>query len=247
MPIASTYDYTRCMTTETTTPVEVITKQLACGDCHDELIVAKLVTPEVMDSNSYANDLSAFFCHHCKEHMGKTEQQELTTDCYTVCFCGEKSSIYTTGLKVLPEAVPFLQPDTIKETEWFHATRVEDWLHLIQSSPQRPYVHAGTKAAALQLAADQYFNGNPEHDEDIFLWKLTINPNAVIAEDIVDDESRWNRTVQKCSREHLGGDIQRYLNRWESSGSISLLLDPLTISSATMSHIRREDCASYIK
>jgi hypothetical protein len=118
----------------------------------------------------------------------------------------------------------------VKSIAWFHATNIYNWLEEINytddEDENRPYVHLGSKEAALELAKWKYLE-DPDGDNEMFyLWQVTLNVEALLADALLEDNNDWFYEVADSTRKTLGGDVIRYLNKWESAGSISLLADP---------------------
>lgn len=206
--------------------------------------------PKPMDAIAAANGLSAFSCTRCKQHLPKTAESRFWDDNVGYeCPCGATMSIYSLGYEtaLLPSSAPLLEKEAVKNVHWFHATAREDWMHAVTSGELIPYVHVGSRESALERAAQEYFTNTHSFTPSIYLWEVSIRPEAVIADDILNDEDNWCRTVTQCAREHIGGDVQRYLNKRESAGSISLMLDPRTLLAVQMVQINEEDCFTVLE
>lgn len=218
-------------------------KVLSCGDCDKGLKrFGHVITPQAMGES----DVSAYACPVCEETVTKEQELQLKRDSSVTCINHHKFSIRNTKLKVLPTAVPLMSEDVTKQTIWYHATKVRNWHEAV--SEAGIYVHAGSREAALERAADKFFlNRKKMERHKIYLWELSINPDAVIADVILSDENQWPKEVTFCTREHLGGDVQRYLNRWESTGSISILADPRAFKAIRVKTVRTKECAPFMK
>lgn len=222
-------------------------KQISCSGCSGwEKLSVDVLHPEEMNSGT---EMSGFYCKSCGTHLTMEAEMEMKFNEVVECVCGTLLGSYTAPLRVKPDSVPVLRDkEAVKTTIWYHATNIPDWLAKVSAGEDRPYVHVGTYDAAAELAAGRYWpNGENGATGDVFLWEVMVNPEAVISDDIVQDENQWCETVQSCSREHLGGDVQRYLNRWEGTGAISLLIDPKMLTEVKLTKLKAEDCARFIQ
>lgn len=229
-------------------------KQIVCDDCCEagfSAFTAEVIRPAVMSWEDYHADMSAFTCP-CGAHLRKTDS---ITDYNTLaldlsmgerftCRCGQTVDEQNAVLTILPTSEAALDAGTLIYTQWFHATTVEDWLNKVQADSI--YIHAGTKEAALERVRDSHFDDPYSEPTDVYLWQFSISPFAVVADDILKDENRWSTHVSDCTRGHLGGDVQRYLNTWESTGSVSVLLDPAWIIEAKAIRLTESDCRKML-
>lgn len=88
-----------------------------------------------------------------------------------------------------------------------------------------PIVHVGSRYSAEQRAAHMGTYDN--------LFKLRISPEATIDPEIWEDqEDSWE--VAMVDYEY---DVTRYVNMWESPGSISLLVKPTVIDLVSQTHV----------
>lgn len=222
------------------------TKQIGCSDCmsRSRNYYSDILTPEVMESSLSPAQFSAFACHTCGSHITKEGEKQVKIDGYAECSCGRIVDGIMARLLMAPSSVPFLDKKHITSEVWYHTTNVEDWFEAVTDSSERPYVHVGRESAALERAFNCYWdNGQTEAQGDVFMWQLMVSPDAVIANEIIQDEDTWCERVTECSRKHLGGDVQRYLNKWEGTGEISLLIDPKFLIPVQVGKISRGDCS----
>lgn len=192
------------------------------------------IYPELMPQSAFDADLSAFRCEGCAGHISKQEESESQiwhekplVDC---SLCGETQ---TGSITVEPSSSSLLLQGEAERTIWFHATYVDDWFEKISTghgmegeSGDFLYVHVGSEAAARDIASDKYFN-NFEEFESLSLYQVRLKSGALVSSRIVNDDETWRDfgSVTEESAVAIGGDVVRYLNRWESPGSISLLVD----------------------
>lgn len=190
--------------------------------------------PELMPQSPFDAGRSAFRCGECGNHIAKRNERLSSywkeTPVLACDTCGEDRSGTIT---VIPTSAHLLQPDAVKATTWYHATYVEDWFEKVSTGHGMKreagdflYIHVGSQEASRDLAESKYFN-HPEPDERIMLHQLKVKTDAVLAHPILNDIETWwdYSSVTEETRKVIGGDAVRYLNRWESPGSISLLVD----------------------
>lgn len=222
---------------------KVLSCDESCGECDNwDDIIATVLHPQAMGPE----DAAPYVCPSCHVTVTQAQKKRLISGELVTCSCGEKFETESADLKVLPTSAPLMSEEFAKDAIWYHATVVPNWHEAV--SEAGVYVHAGSRAAALERAADKFFPyGQKITDRTIYLWKLSINSDAVVASDILSDENQWPTWVTGCTQKHLGGDVQRYLNRWESPGSISVLADPRAFNVISVKEVRDKDCARYIK
>ena len=197
------------------------------------------IHPTLMTQEAFSADLSPFACSHCGKHSTKSMETHMRYAHNALyghqhepflCACGRTISIADSTLTVTPSSAPLLNDETAKNITWFHATNIYNWLEEISfrddENTQRPYVHLGAKAAALELAQWKYLEDNDDDNDSFYLWQVTLNVEAILADGLLEDHNDWFYEVTDSTRKALGADAVRYLNKWESAGSISLLADP---------------------
>ena len=210
------------------------------------------INPQPMSQAAFDKNLSPFACVHCGAHstkqmeiqMRKSHNAWVQGSPFTCDNCGNSISIIESSLTVLPSSVPMLEKDNIKTTTWFHATNIYNWLEEVSfdygdedDDMIRPYVHVGSKDAALELGKWKYLEENDNDDDMFYLWEVTLNVEAILADGILEDRDEWLDEVTDTARKALGADAIRYLNKWESSGSISLLVDPRYLTAVRVDEV----------
>jgi hypothetical protein len=191
--------------------------------------------PEVMPQGVIDAGLSPFRCDRCGQHV--TEEvvrfsriwyEEPLLKC-TTCEDGFQKGSVT----VVPSSAFLLDVENVRKTSWFHATCVDDWFEKVSSGHGMEketgdflYIHVGSEEAARDIAEDKYFR-NPRDGERISLYELRLVTDLALSPLILNDGETWwdYSSVTAETRAAVGGDAARYLNRWESPGSISLLID----------------------
>jgi hypothetical protein len=214
------------------------------------------IQPTVMNMSAFKKGLSPFACTHCGAHSSKGMEIQMrkahnawVKNPALSCDCGELISVIDSKLTILPSSASLLDETNVKATTWFHATDVYNWLEEVSfdygeedEDMLRPYVHLGSKEAALELAKWKYLEGSNDGDEMFYLWQVTLNMEAILADSILEDNNDWFYEVTGDTREAMGADAVRYLNKWESAGSISLLADPRYL---TMVRVDEVDSNNY--
>lgn len=187
------------------------------------------------------DDPSAFACGSCLAPISKEDQITLCSgdlddplenvDCPA---CGDYFDITEVEVRVHPEAMPLLSLDTVQETEWFHVSAFENWHTAITMQRHVPYIHAGNRASAIDRYEGLY------RGRTAYLYKFKLVPGARISDIVYDDLNEWPKYVERELPKSKKGQVVdgiRYVNRWESPGSISLLVNPLHIYQVTCEEI----------
>lgn len=196
------------------------------------------IYPEVMRQSAADAGLSPFRCDNCSTHITKQNESDSPlwheipqVECN---LCGD---LQAGSITVIPESSSLLQAEVARDTIWFHTTYVENWFEKVSTGQGMEegredgdflFVHVGSEAAALDNAHYKYFDGYSSSDEPtVMLYQVRLKADAVLSARVVNDNETWRDfdSVVEGSKEAIGGDAVRYLNRWESPGSISLLVD----------------------
>lgn len=224
-------------------------KALSCNGCdtgpHSPI---SITSPKPMDTALDENEFSAFYCDSCERPLLKVSERDFQDDNVGYeCPCGKQMSIYSPGYEVavLNSNAALLDGEAVKTVTWFHTTGRKDWLDAATSGESIPYVHLGSLNSAMERADNLHFS-NRHSVNPVYLWEVTVNMDAVVADDILMDEDNWCKYVTDCSRNHVGGDVQRYLNTREGAGSISLMIDPRVLTSVKATEITVEDCVAVL-
>jgi hypothetical protein len=196
--------------------------------------ILTVTIPELMPQSAVDAGLSAFRCGNCGNHIEKSAERFssywLEVPVLACKTCGDAQAGCIT---VAPSSAHLLQPAAVKESIWYHATYVEDWFEKVSTGHGMKreagdflYIHVGNEDASRDLADSKYFT-HPVEDERIMLYQLKVKTDAELADHIFSDIETWwdYSSVTEETRKAIGGDAVRYLNRWESPGSISLLVD----------------------
>lgn len=192
---------------------------------------------------------SAFVCLGCDEPLSKTWERMLTKgfDSYQ-CVCEEESMVDELDVHVLPSSFQFLDAGITRETVWYHSTKVENWAEEVSKLRPTficgsnemlsvPYIHVGTLDAAMARFEDT-------NSESGWLYEIRIKDEAVLAGEVYEDRNDWEQWVRTGFFEGVledkkQCDVLRYVNRWESVGSISLIMDPRFMEVVKVSPLKK--------
>lgn len=212
-----------------------------------------------MKPAAFNGNLSSFACSHCGKHSTKSMEIHMRSAHNAVyrqsepflCPCGKNISIADSTLTIVPSSAPLLNDETVRGITWFHATNVYNWLEEVNfeddDDMRRPYVHLGSKEAALELAKWKYLEDNDDDNDMFYLWQVTLNVDAVLADGVLEDNNDWFYEVTGSTRGALGADAVRYLNKWESAGSISLLADPRYLSAVRVDDVNIDNFFDFVE
>lgn len=180
-------------------------------------------------------NMSAIFCDNCGTYA-TLEQNAIfdngsTDNCRE---CGAFLSYTISGLSVRSDNAQFLDAAEVRKATWFHATLRNDWVgDLTQTNAQvhsedstgEPslMVHVGTADAALTRLIDAMKSQNQTEG---YVYELRIKDSAEIHDLVYDDANEtcpeWS---YQCGPKGYSTGVTRYVNRYESIGSISLLIN----------------------
>jgi hypothetical protein len=193
---------------------------------------------------------SAFVCLGCDAPLSKSWERMLTKgfDSYQ-CVCGEESMVDELDVHILSSSVRFLDAVTTRETVWYHSTSVQNWNEEVSKLRPTfvcgsnelssvPYIHVGTLDSAMERFKDKKSTSG-------WLYEVRIKDEAVLAEEVYEDRNDWEAWVRTGFFEGVledkkQCDVIRYVNRWESVGSISLIMDPRFIEVVKISPLKKD-------
>lgn len=135
--------------------------------------------------------------------------------------CGIELYHHTVIVDILPTSERFLNTASVKNSVWYHATDRENWMSdlLDDRHGTYPLVHVGTKEAAITILSDRYVS----RDDWVYFYTVKLAPTAVVDDSLYEDVNMWPIRTHELAG---SGNIFRYVNRYEATGSISLLVDP---------------------
>jgi hypothetical protein len=175
-----------------------------------------------------ANCSSTVRCGKCDSYITAEQEDYLfrsrdieDDECH---MCGMSLDEESVIADVHPDSEYLLDIQNAKDEFWFHATNRADWMgDLLDDKDEEdgsvPVVHVGTLAAAMNIMADRYARST----EMTYLYRVRLAPDAVIDTDLYEDENLWPDRTNEID---CYANAYRYVNRWEATGSISMLVDP---------------------
>lgn len=172
--------------------------------------------PVVKSEAERRKSRSAFRCPRCGNAPTRKHEIQLISSDAAVCPCGEIYDATEAIVLVGPGSEKFLDLYTTRETVWWHGTHQHDWPKLPIEDPNLFYVHVGTYHAAVMRA---------RQEKAIYLHKVVLYWSTKVSNIFLKDKGWWPQKVEGIEP----ADAYRYVNRWESPGSVSLLVDPLCI------------------
>jgi hypothetical protein len=137
-----------------------------------------------------------------------------------------------------------LDANKAKEAIWYHATNRKNWMADLLDydiSDGFPLVHVGIVDAAINIMDDQYVGS----DDWIYLYKVKLSPTAVLDPELYEDENMW--PVRTKNIEDVPANAFRYVNRYEATGSISLLVDPRELIIESVERLTPEQAGAMVR
>lgn len=208
------------------------------------------MTQPLMDWKIAPAGMQPVLCSMCGVRFTAEEVSAVYYTHLARCKCGYIAERCNVILEVAHESAQFLDADTTRETIWYHSTFAPDWMARLEEGEKEAaeffesmgeddlgdptaMVHIGTRAAAidraLDLSQDMRKNWNlDERDlaEGVYLYAVRILPETEIDEIIhTDDNDDAPVTVGNCADFNYSTGANRYVNRYESPGSISVLVN----------------------
>lgn len=120
-------------------------------------------------------------------------------------------------VKVLPSSAKFLKIGPVRESFWYHSTRTEGWdeKHHKFTDP----IYLGTRNSAMRRFNDLR-TMTPQPNSLGWLYKVKLKPGVKIHRSVLKDDHLDHTTAEYEDR------LVRYVNVFESIGSISLITHP---------------------
>lgn len=162
-----------------------------------------------------------FVCGYCKHVFSGYDSSIINVSEVMGCpNCGLSVRKADCDILVRPSSERYRDLDAVMSSSWFHFTFVDDWFNVVTGKGQlTPAVHVGTFDAAVERGRDaiNYYD-TPTND----LYEIRFKPGTKF-DDLIhsDKENRWEERASD-----LPYDAARYVNKYESPGSISIICDP---------------------
>jgi hypothetical protein len=178
---------------------------------------------EVLTKKQVKAGRSTVRCPYCKMPVTRWQKQKLLEQgsifCQNLSCEGYLFGLEDADIAVLPGSAKFFDTDAVRPATWYHATYMENWMGTVLTNDHcyLPILHIGTRQSALDRAKHQGYS---------YLYSIKVDEDATINPTVVDDATDgWDEYAEDYQY-----GITRYVNRWESPGSISLLANPLAIT-----------------
>ena len=162
------------------------------------------------------NRRSTLACSVCNMYLSKYQEDKFRCEYFADCrSCGARLNPVDLNVHVKPSSAKFLRVDNVRSSYWYHATYVEDWANEV---PSDLALHIGTWQSANRRWMDVNSGGQKFHDGN--MYKLKLKPGVPILRSVVLDDHLDDTYI---GSEHAG-KVVRYVNMFESTGSISLIV-----------------------
>jgi hypothetical protein len=161
------------------------------------------------------NNSHSFYCYTCFGPMtDDSTESGFSANCAN---CNEEVEEASDAGPLLKRSeVMFFSDDETKRASWYHSSDSPDWEERIADGTITS-VHAGSLNAA-----EDRVTGLGRKNDTTWVYELRIKPEASVDPNIFNDdpvnESAWKKQEDKS-------DVVRYMNLYEDSGSISVLLN----------------------
>lgn len=163
----------------------------------------------------------------------------------TKCVCGQPITDYSLIVRIQKDSAKYLDAVTAGNAIWYHTTLAEDWMEQLETGEAEyaelfdipdprlvsAMVHLGDHSSALDraidLSRDILSNYDPKDltiAPGFFLYAVRILPETEIDENVQPDENEDAPCFNvDCEQMGYSSGVTRYVNMYESPGSISLL------------------------
>lgn len=162
--------------------------------------------------------------------------------------CGRKLSFYGVTTDIHPASEHLVDAAKAKAAAWYHATNRENWMdnllygksYVYGPSDGLPLVHVGTLDAATSILSDKYVGS----DDWIYLYKVKLSPTVILDPELYEDENSWPRRTKDIDGP---ANAFRYVNCYEATGSISLLMDPRELIIESVEKLTPEQAQDIVR
>jgi hypothetical protein len=178
---------------------------------------------------------SNFACLQCGNLFQSGIKMNYNPQCQA---CGAISSRDDIEVVLKPESLPMLQDDkNVLEASWYHISIRKDWVTDLNSEEDKPVVHLGSKEAAMERMSDI-------GEDEMYLYEVKLNPGIPVAKHLEDDLNDYQpelvSQMEKSTVMEAEG-ANRYINRYEDAGSVSLMVSPDSFAVTKVELIGVED------
>lgn len=186
-----------------------------------------------MSPETYFQGMSALRCPYCKSHFLRKQETQLMTNYWAKCLrCLSSVDTDSTELSILPTYSQFIHKKSVFDRVWYHATDVEEWEqglkdssdlmfvpgsgHVDRPETRRYFAHVGSQETAVRRSMDL---GGLK-----YMYKVMMIPGQEVSRRIFADINWWPTVLNESAEFDQFTEINRYVNRYEIPGSISLLV-----------------------
>jgi len=161
-------------------------------------------------------------CPACSRRLNRWASWKIhVNDDSVKCPCGAWVDVYNMELGIMASSAKFLESSSVLSAWWYHSTTLINWYDEITKNDV-DWVHIGTRRSARSRLTTEMYN---------LTYKMKISQDAVIAPEIFIDHNRWSDVQDHVDK---SVNVVRYVNRWESVGSISLMVRPEVLHSVVV-------------
>lgn len=195
---------------------------------------------------------SALYCPLCDNHLPEHYDDALLLRGIAACpSCDTVQTLEEYRVAVRAADAHLLDIDTARSAIWYHATTSPTWHQDMLNSADTEcgdgtlaIAHLGTLKAAMERAY-QVTNFESNNSAQWWIYQVVLTDEAEMAEQIKGDENEDAPcTVGECETAGYSPSITRYINRYESVGSISLIANPAHIKVIATAVMKRDDVAT---
>ena len=166
-------------------------------------------------------------CCYCDLPISRDGWAKTLTEAPTCDKCQRLIDPSDCEVEVESGSAAFLDKEAVQKVTWFHGTTLQEWDQKILAAHDAKkevlLVHIGTRDAAEERIVTEKVNSC--EPQDYYLYELKLKPEFTVSDCIIADRNNWPTTTAFKGQEDFEGDlVTRYLNCWESPGSISLLI-----------------------
>jgi len=196
---------------------------------------------------------SGAYCDECGSFFRDDEVNDASVVCQ-VCFRHSRGGRIVTGVRY--NEVALFDDDATRDSDWYHVTTRSDWDGEIRekSSSHQPLVHVGSLEAATrrmndiiaQARSENRLSDGSEKSSEVtfYLYRVRLAENAPLSPHVLLDfdatapssvyDARKRVKEAPEDYEEFYGSYElygatRYVNEYESHGSISLIAHPEAI------------------
>lgn len=216
------YAATLTKKTENTYGTVEISKQ-AKEDCDIVTFVSNDPHLQLKVACNRPGDETAVFCRKCKRFLTKEAEKSLRKIdgiSYYTCDRHEGREFDNVGDYYMHhESLKYLDERVVREETWYHVSVKSD---LDETNCEFKF-YVGTKQAAIERILELDVDPN-----DVTFYEAKLKPASKINNNIVDDDGIFDgmepqELVQQHDELLKTGEVYRYVNMFESPGSMSLV------------------------